>query len=266
LKNRAGSSTSEKLDNLTMSVTWMLTNFIAAFLLPPACLVIVGLIGLGLLKRRRKLGRILIASSLISIWLLSTPVVASLLLDSLKPPPLAFTGKEADAIVILGGGRIRDSVEYGGDTLGRFTLERLRYGAWLAKRLHKPILVTGGAPDGGIAEGVMMRASLEQEFAVKDVRWVETAASNTRENARFSAQLLKEAGIERIYLVSHAWHLARAQPEFESVGLHVVPAGTGYSLPKEINPLDYMPQAYALQESWLAAHEWIGLLWYRIRS
>jgi len=249
-----------------MSTSWLLTNFIAALLLPPVSLVIVGLIGLGLLKRWRVLGQGLIATSLISIWALSTPIVAGPLLDTLKPPPVFFTGKEADAIVILGGGRITNSIEYGGDTLGRFTLERVRYGAWLAKQLHKPILVTGGTLDGSIPEGEMMQTSLEQEFAVKNVNWVETASSNTRENARFSAPLLKEAGIERIYLVTHAWHLARAIPEFEAVGLQVVPAGTGYSLPDASNPLDYVPNAKALYDSWLAGHEWIGLLWYRIRN
>ena len=249
-----------------MSTSWLLTNFFAAFLLPPLSLVILGLVGFGQLKARRTLGRILIAISLISIWVLSTPRIAGFLLDSLKPPSIAFTGKEAEAIVILGGGRISDSFEYGGDTLGRFTLERVRYGAWLAKKLHKPILVTGGSPDGGVPEGEMMRASLVREFDIKDVRWVETTSNNTRENARLSAHLLKDSGIERIYLVSHAWHLARAIPEFESVGLHVVPAGTGYSTTQKTDVLDYIPNAHALQESSLATHEWIGLLWYRIRN
>jgi len=248
-----------------MSTSWLITNFIAAFLLPPLSLLIVGLIGFWQLKRRRGLGRFLIASSLILLWLLSTPIIASYLLDSLKPPPVAFTGQEADAIVILGGGRIPDSIEYGGDTLGRFTLERVRYGAWLAKKLNKPILVTGGSPDGGIPEGEMMRASLEQEFGIKTVRWVESTSNNTRENARFSAPLLQADGISRIYLVTTSWHLARALPEFEAVGLHVIPAGTGYSHPG-FNPLDWMPNGKALHESGLATHEWIGLLWYRIRN
>ena len=249
-----------------MSISWLLTNILAGLLLPPVPFLILGLIGLGQLKRRRALGRGLIAGSLAAIWLLSTPLLAGWLLDSLKPPPRELTGREADAIVILGGGRIADSIEYGGDTLGRFTLERVRYGAWLAKKLDKPILVTGGAPDGGIPEGEMMRASLEQEFAVRQVRWVETASNNTRENARLSAPLLQAAGVESIYLISNAWHLARAVPEFEAQGLRVIPAGTGYAPPETDNPLGYLPNARALQDSWLALHEWIGLLWYRIRN
>ena len=249
-----------------MSTTWLITNFIAAFLLPPLSLIMLGLLGLSLLKHRNLLGKTLIATSLILLSALSTPIVASFLLDSLKPPPLTLNGAEADAIVILGGGRISNSIEFNGDTLGRFTLERVRYGAWLGKKLGKPILVTGGAPEGGIAEGQMMRTSLEQEFALKNILWVESHSNNTRENARFSAQLLKQSGIQRIYLITHAWHLARAIPEFEAQGLRVIPAGTGYSTPNAWTPLDFLPSAKSLQDSMLATHEWIGLLWYRIRT
>ena len=51
---------------------------------------------------------------------------------------------DAEAIVILGGGTRRNAPEYGGDTLGRLTLERVRYGAQVAKLTALPVLVTGG--------------------------------------------------------------------------------------------------------------------------
>jgi uncharacterized SAM-binding protein YcdF (DUF218 family) len=249
-----------------MSLTWLLTNFAAAFLLPPLNLLLLGGVGLWLFRRRRRLAKTLIGVSLAGLWLFSTPLIANALLDSLKPDPLPLTGREADAIVILAGGRNRDSLEYGGDTLGRFSLERLRYGAWLAKRLRKPILVTGGMPDGGSrSEADILRDSLRNEFGL-DARWAEVYSRNTRENARNSAEILRKAGIRRIYLVSHAWHLARAIPEFEAQDLQVVPAGTGYSLTAEISPLDFLPSARALDNSALAMHEWIGQIWYRIRN
>jgi len=249
-----------------MSYSYLFTNIIAELLLPPVSLLFLGALGIALIKRRQALGRSLILFSMISIWLLATPLISGLLLDSLKPPASAMTGNEADAIVILGGGRVRDSIEFGGDSMSRFSVERVRYGAWLAKKLDKPVLVTGGAPDGGMSEGEIMRNSLTREFGVKHVRWVEDASTNTRENARYSARILHQAGIERIYLVTHAWHLARAVPEFEQAGLRVVPAGTGYSLPQPISPLDVLPNGISFYESWLACHEWLGLLWYRIRN
>lgn len=249
-----------------MSPAWLATNFIAAFLLPPLNLLLLGGLGLWLLKRRRGLGKTLIGLSLGGLWVLSTPIVADALLDSLKPAPVALTGREADAIVILGGGRNQASLEFGGDTLNRFSLERARYGARLAKQLGKPVLVTGGAPDGGqLSEGEILAATLKDEFGVR-VKWVEGRAQNTRDNARLSAQLLSQDGIRRIYLVTHAWHLKRAVPEFQAVGLEVVPAGTGHFHDRTDTPLDYLPSGKGLERSYFALHEWIGLAWYRIRN
>lgn len=245
--------------------SWLLTNFIAALLLPPLSLLISCVLGLYLLKRRRRLGKALIGFSLVVLWLLATPFIAGALLDMLKPPYRGLDGTEADAIVILGGGRYNDTLEYAGDSLGRLTLERARYGAWLARKLNKPLLVTGGSPDGGRPEGQLLRETLEREFDVR-VRWVDDRAENTRDNARFSAALLREDGIQHIYLVSHAWHLARAIPEFEREGLRVIPAGTGYSAGSGPQLLDFLPSAKGLYDSSLAMHEGIGLIWYRLRN
>ncbi len=248
-----------------MSINWLLTNFLAAFLLPPLNAILLGGCGLLLLKRRRIWGKTLIGFSLVALWLLATPYIAGKLLDALAPPYRPLDVRDADAIVILGGGTYHDTLDYGGDTVGRLTLERLRYGAWLARRLHKPVLVTGGAPTGGRPEGPMMRETLEREFGVK-VRWMEDCSETTRDNARLSAAPLHRDGIRRIYLVSHAWHLARAIPEFEREGLRVVPAGFGYSLPSGPDLMDLVPNAKALYDSSLALHEGIGLIWYRIRN
>lgn len=110
-----------------------------------------------------------------------------------------------------------------------------------------------------------MRDVLEREFGVR-VHWVENRAENTRDNAHLSAALLKMARIERIYLVSHAWHLPRAIPEFEREGLRVVAAGTGYGRGGGARLFDFVPSARGLQDSFLAMHEGIGLVWYRLRN
>lgn len=249
-----------------MDASWLITNLFAAFLLPPLNLAISGVAGLMLLKRKPRWGKGLLFVSLGGIWLLSTPIVAGKFLDSLAPDPVKLTGREADAIVILGGGRIGNSVEYGGDTVKSYTLERLRYGARLARQFHKPVLVTGGAPEGiGAAEGRIMRSVLAEEFRTP-VRWVEDRSRNTRENARFSAAILHEAGIRRIYLVTHGWHLARAMPEFRQAGFQVVPAGIGYKLDGNVELFDFIPNAQALLNSHLASHEWIGRAWYQLRK
>lgn len=248
-----------------MTTTWLLTNLIAAFLLPPLSLLLLGGLGLMLWRAHPRLSRVLLGVSLALLWLLSTPIVASHFLDSLAPEPQVLNGREADAIVILGGGRIRNSVEYGGDTINRLSQERLRYGAQLARSLSKPVLVTGGSPEGeSVSEAQIMAAVLRDEYRIP-VRWQEGRSRTTRENALFSAEILHKAGIQRIYLVTHAWHLARAIPEFERVGIKVTPAGTGYRLEGESKLFDYIPNAQSLLQSYLASHEWIGRLWYRLQ-
>ncbi|HNQ03200.1 MAG TPA: YdcF family protein [Thiobacillaceae bacterium] len=249
-----------------MTLSWLLTNLIAALLLPPLSLLIVGGAGLLLLPSRPRLGRGLLMLSLSALWLLSTPIAARLFLDSLSPAPHALHSRDAGAIVILGGGRSRNSVEYGGDTVNPYTQERLRYGARLAREFRKPVLVTGGAPGGEtVSEAQIMAVVLRNEYGVP-VRWLEKRARNTRENALFTADILGKAGIRRIYLVTHAWHLARAAPEFRRAGLTVIPAGTGYRMDGDLEFFDFIPSASALLNSYLATHEWIGLLWYRLRD
>jgi uncharacterized SAM-binding protein YcdF (DUF218 family) len=138
------------------------------------------------------------------------------LLDD-SPPLDVGAAKSARALVILGGGVRRNAVEYGGDTLGRLTLERVRYGARVAHATELPVMVVGGSVFGGDTEAELMRVALEQEFAVP-VRWLETKSRTTHENAKFAAVLLRDAGIDRVVLVAHSMDMPRAKAEFARYG------------------------------------------------
>ena len=166
--------------------------------------------------------------------------------------------RQVQAIVILGGGSYFAAPEYGGDTVSHYTLERLRYGARLGRESSLPVLVTGGAPFGGRAEAESMREALERDFGIK-VRWVETASRDTAENARLSAPLLKAAGVTRIALVSHGWHLPRAIELFEKQGIEVTPAPTAFSTGSPSLLEDLLPGG--LVTSRLALREYLGRLY-----
>jgi uncharacterized SAM-binding protein YcdF (DUF218 family) len=81
-----------------------------------------------------------------------------------------------------------------------------------------------------------------------------------------SAPLLKEGGVQRIALVTHAWHLRRAVPLFESQGVSVIPAGLQFSRTRIDSILDLLPTPVGLRDSSFALHEWLGILWYNLRS
>jgi uncharacterized SAM-binding protein YcdF (DUF218 family) len=109
-----------------------------------------------------------------------------------------------------------------------------------------------------------MRQVLQDEFRVP-VQWIEERSSNTLESARGSFHVLTGAGIKRIYLVTHAWHMPRARYAFESMGFTVIPAPTGYTTRLPATALDFMPNAQALLNSSWFFHEAIGIGWYHLR-
>ena len=150
------------------------------------------------------------------------------------------------------------------DTVGRYSLERIRYAAKLHRITGKPILATGGAPLGSeSSEAAQMKAVLEKEFQVP-VKWIEGASRNTHENAYKSFAILKRDGISHIALVTHAWHMPRAEREFEQAGFEVIPAATAYTTRYKTDIFAFIPTAGALQKSSLFFHEVIGMLWYRL--
>jgi uncharacterized SAM-binding protein YcdF (DUF218 family) len=249
-------------------MSWFLTNFIAAFLLPPLSLLLLLGLGVFLLYRSHKLAKPVIYASLGLLWIASTPFFAEGALHLLEAGTTALDSEhqKADAIVILGGGTYFHAPEYAGqDTIGVQTFPRLRYGAKLHRADGTPILVTGGKPLGNeLSEAQQMRTSLLQDFHVP-VRWTEDASDNTLENARNTFQVLQQAGIKKIYLVTHAWHMPRAAMTFRHVGFEVVDAPVSFTTRYQTDLLAFLPRAEALRDSRIFVHEVIGLFWYGIK-
>lgn len=243
---------------------FLLKKLLAALLLPPTGPLLLALFGLWLAGRKsrrwRHAGFTLASLSLLGLLVLALPVVGQALMAPLEPyPPIAPAQLQGvQAIVILGGGSYFGAPEYGGDTVGHATLERIRYGARLARQSGLPVLVSGGAPFGGRPEAESMKAVLEGEFGVP-VRWMENASRDTAENARLSAPMLKAAGIGRIALISHAWHLPRAMPLFAREGLTAVAAPTLFSTGSASWVENLLP-GDGLHRSRLALHEYLGQL------
>lgn len=238
----------------------LVKRLILSFVLPPTGPILFALVGFLILQLRPRLGRILIGASFLSLLLLSTPWLAGNLISSLqKFPPITDSQLiSCEAIVVLGAGIYRNAPEYGEDTIGYVSLERLRYAIHLSKRSGLPILASGGTPEGGRSEAQLMRESAEKDFA-KTIAWTEIESSNTSESARLTSRILKQHGIDRIALVSHAWHLPRAVALFEAADLDVVPAPTAFAH-AQANAYAFLPGAGALAVSSRVLQEWLSIL------
>jgi len=244
------------------------TKLTSALLLPPLGLLLLAVLGLVLARLWRRAGLMIAAVSVAGLWLLCTPIVGETLLASVEPrqAPDVNTLKNAQAIVVLGGGTYFDAPEYGGDTAGTFTLERLRWGARLHRETGLPVLVTGGLPLGNAtSEAAQMKEALARDFQVP-VRWLEERADNTLESAQFSREILARENITRIALVTHASHMRRAHRVFEQAGFAVLDAPTVFSGTAPTTALSFLPNAYGLLQSRIFCHEALGLGWYHVRQ
>lgn len=234
---------------------------ITSFVLPPGGPIVLTLLGAAAWRLRPRLARALCIAGASTLWLASMPIVAAALVIALgggTPVDLA-AARKAGAIVILGGGVRRQAPDFAGDTLGRLTLERTRYGAHLARLTGLPVLVTGGSPKAGVrAEADLMREALAGEYGIA-VRWVDNQARSTNENARNTARILSAAGVREIVLVMHGFDVMRTQRLFEEAGLRVVPAPTDVVRWSETGVGDFLPNPAALSRSYFALYEMLGL-------
>lgn len=231
-------------------------KILALMVLPPAGPLLLAAAGLLFLRRRPALGKALAWAGVLVLFALSLPMVSWSLGLLLQDDPVLDLRRatQAQAVIIIGGGIRPEAVEYGGDTLSALSLERLRYGARIARLTGLPVLVSGGAAHRGPPEAELMKAVLEAEYRVP-VRWVEAQSRNTYENAVLSASLLRQANVGRAVLVAHAFDMRRARAEFEAAGIEVIPAPTGLPAWTGETIFEWLPNMGALRGSYYALYE-----------
>ena len=203
---------------------------------------------------------------------MSLPLVvqeSARLLETEPPLPTsdwAGLASRADAIVVLGAGRERGDLAWGGDDQPTATaLERMRFAARLAKASGLPVLTSGGLHFGTPpSEAQLMADRLREDFAVQ-VKWKEEASRTTWENAQLSAKVLQPLGIYRVVVVTQAWHMQRSRLSFERAGFEVVPAPVGFLGGDHARPFaGLLPESRAMWQSGQLLNEAVGLVGYRL--
>jgi len=251
---------------------------LTALLLPPMPLLLLMLLGAALTRRRPAWGWLLLLAGAAGIWLGSTTAVGQWLQYQLVPAralslqdlplPRHGAGPPTSAIVVLGAGRESHAPEYGGPNLSPLAMERLRYGLWLARETGLPVAFSGGtghAQVDGPAEAEVAALIAKRDFA-RPLRWTEPGARDTRENAARSVALLRAAGVTRIVLVTHGWHMRRSQRAFEQAiarsggGITLLPAPLGLAADESTGPLRWLPSSAGFDDTRNALREWLGLL------
>jgi uncharacterized SAM-binding protein YcdF (DUF218 family) len=250
----------------------MLYSLLKAFALPPGIFVLTGALCAALFWRHNRAAWVILCSATLMLYALSTLLVGKQAIALLEPAhaldPQEINRFMPQAIVVVGADRIGDAPEYDDDDQpGANLLLRLRYAARLHRQTGLPILVSGGPGAGGqLAQSAIMAQVLQEDFQVP-VRWRENRSLTTWENAAYSREILLREGIDRVLLVTQAFHMHRANESFAHVGIRALPAPT-YFMGRLDTPLqaqDFYPGTSGLQLSTFALHEYLGLLYYRLR-
>ena len=91
----------------------------------------------------------------------------------------------------------------------------------------------------------------------------EQTSRNTKENAVFTAEILRKMGIREIALVVDADSMLRAELCFRKEGITVIPTPLGFR--SEVS-VSLLPSWGAIRGNEVTLHEVLGLAWYKVRG
>lgn len=253
------------------------SHFMQVWIFPPGLILAICIIAFIFKHYHYRSARYLYLLAFILLWAFSTPVITQKLLQPLqeKYPPLQLKNLAIDpensAIIILGAG-IDEAKEYkNGHILSAMTFERLHFAAHLYHQTRLPIIVSGGNKDDfKETEAGLMQHTLKESYQIP-IKGMEDKSRNTEEESQFIRPLLLTNHIQTIYLVTHAWHMTRSMYAFQQAlkkdNITVIPAPTGFiNLLSSDDLANYLPSIKALTASTYALHEYVGMIWYRLKS
>lgn len=219
-------------------------------------------------KRRRKRYLITILCLLI---ILSNPWISNSILKSYEYAPINMNSlKPTNLGVILTG--VTKRLE-SGDNRVYFSkgADRVIHAVYLYNRgIIKKILVSGGSgsffSDNERKESEKIKwALIEMGVSENDIL-IETKSRNTRENALFSAEIVKKEFPNEVpILITSAFHMRRSVGCFNKAGIKVVPLPVDYFTKHTRTDIkDFIPNGGVIGLWSLLVHECLGLVVYTV--
>ncbi len=199
------------------------------------------------------------------LWIWSLPMLSHWLggmVENQYPQVPISALPQAQALVVLGGALSPPSGNNSDIDLNS-AADRVWFAARLFHASKAPLLLLSGGSDPerhAFSEARAMAIFLADLGVPAQALLLEEQSRNTRQNATFSAALLKARGIDRILLVTSALHMPRAFALFTAQGLQVTPAATDFEASQAPPPglLAWLPDALALDGSGRAMKELVG--------
>jgi uncharacterized SAM-binding protein YcdF (DUF218 family) len=257
-----------------------LKKLLSTALQPCSLLLTVMVLGLVLLffTKRQRTARALLTAGLALLALMFLAPVARALVRPLETAYSPLLPEVTQAIstmpdgsptprwvVVLGGGHTEGLSLSPVDKLSESSLVRLAEGMRLQRLLPESKLVlSGGCDSRGTTEAETLAAAGASLGAPPDRMVLESQSRDTIDEVRALHAML---GQDRFALVTSANHLPRAMAMFRKAGMNPIPAPTDYlALGGDSDLLGWVPHAQAGLTTERALHEYLGILWARIRG
>jgi len=253
---------------------FLFKKIISPFFMPLPLCFFVALVGLFFLwfTRRKKTGRVLVTMSTLLLGFFSYGVVSNLLAKPLEQEYPAIKDfkllKDVEWVVVLGGGYSVDPKLPPSTYLSEPSLFRLSEGIYIHNRIPgSKLIVTGRSAFKGITSVAAVMAATAKEWGV-DPKYIviEKKAADTKDHAIYVKEIV---GRDRFILVTSASYMPRAMALFRKHGMEPIPAPTDYMVMEReggLTPGVFFPSAEALEKAERAIHEYLGMVWAKLRS
>ena len=238
---------------------------------PSTILLLVAIVGTAMqfYSRDSRWGERFLRLGLMGLALAAVMPLGAWLLRPLESrfPPANLAERHVDGIILLGGGiDLRQSERGGAPTLNERSGRFVAFAALARRYPHARLVFSGGDPsptagqgsESNVAREVFGRLGIAQGRVTYESR-----SRNTRENALYTWRLVRPRAGESWLLVTSAADLPRAVGCFRELNWSVVPVPADY----HAAAAEWFPGVVkGLSNVDWAAHEWAGLLYYRLRG
>ncbi len=235
--------------------------------LSPLVFIIMITAGYFLLKRSKRAAAFLILGAAGILYFCSLRPIKNIVVHPLEYRYRPAAIAKVKYILVAGGGVVDRSPENGRPSLTESSLRRTitAYQWW--KKNKVPIVLCGGSPlKNGHPEAEAMRDFLLELGVPQKYLKAEPYSRNTYENILNAKRLLELNNNDKIAVITSAVHLPRTIAICRKFKLNYLPVPTGYLTDlTSYSWFDIFPSALELNQVFGALHEYVGVVYYKIR-
>ncbi|MDT8337931.1 MAG: ElyC/SanA/YdcF family protein [Sulfurimonas sp.] len=243
-----------------MEFGFYLKKFVTFFFEPLGFVLALFAIGLYFLfVDRKNLSKLFLSLSFLFLLLFSYEPFSNFLVKNLEESyPKYGYNKDIKYIHVLGNGHNTDESQPLSSNISSSGIKRVLEGVIIHMQTPGSKLVFTGYEGDTEIPNAIMNAKLAAALGVEEKNMIlNPNPKDTKEEALFLRSIL---GGEKFVLVTSATHMPRAIMLFESLGLNPVAAPTDFHK-KEHSGYLKAPDIDALEDSKMAIHEYLGILW-----